>query len=378
MAKKIIRKIIFIIGIIVLGGLGGIIMDRYLFPYLSTMSFFSNIGFLKKSTEDVTVINRTEQVTVKEETSMANIASKATSSVVNIIVLPGNSQPKNTAVENITGEIVTSDGLIMTYAPNLTANSKYKVMLYDGNVYDANFIGVDAYSNLAFLKINASNLPVISFGDSGSITPGEKVIAIANDSGSYLNAYDSGIMTAYLPTFNLGGAALSSSENLEGVYGVDFNFPSDYVGGPVVDFNGDTIGILGSVSTNNSNQYFVIPVDKAEAVMSKAMGNSLSSDPVLGIYFVPITKTFALANNINADKGAMIYSSSGQQGLAIIYGSPAQKAGLKINDIITAINGTQIDLNHSLPQLLYSFKKGDKITLTISRNGQETKVPVQL
>ncbi len=377
MTKKIVKKIFIILGIVILGGLGGIIMDRYLFPYLSMTSLFANVPFLKKSTEDVTVINRTEQVTVKETTSMADIANQAASSVVNIIVLPGAGQP-TAAVENITGEIVTSDGLIMTYAPDLTANSKYKVLLYDGSVDDATFVGVDAYSNLTFLKIDASNLPVISFGDSSSIEPGEKVVAIGNASGSYLDSYDLGMLTVYMPTFNLGGGTVSSSEKMEGVYDTDFGNPADYVGGPVVDFSGQTIGILGSINVNDSQEYFVIPADKVEAVVNKAIDKEIGSDPVLGIYYVPITKTFALANNLNVNGGAMIYSASGQQGLAIIYDSSAQKAGLKMNDIITAVNGTDIDLSHSLPDLLYAFKTGDKIKLTVDRNGQMMKIPVQL
>lgn len=80
-----VKKTFFIIFILILGGLGGIIGNRYLFPYLSTTSLFSKYEFLKKSTEDVTIINKTEQVYVKEETSIEKISSKAASSVVDVL-----------------------------------------------------------------------------------------------------------------------------------------------------------------------------------------------------------------------------------------------------------------------------------------------------
>src|SRR5690606_36401891 len=115
------------------------IADRYVFPRLAATEFFNKYKILKKTTEGVTVINKTEQVYVKEETSLTRIANQVSSSVVNIISYPDlEAQPKNTAnSKNGTGVIVTSDGIIMTYLGAINPeNYRYKIMIHDGKNYD--------------------------------------------------------------------------------------------------------------------------------------------------------------------------------------------------------------------------------------------------
>lgn len=378
MIKKISKKIIYILIIMIVGGLGGIIANRYLFPYLSSTDYFTKHDFLKKSASDVTVINKTEQVFVKEESSINKISNQTASSIVNIISYPDQGVKKNIQ-KNGTGVVVTSDGLIMTYASAISQGGfKYKIMTYDGKIYDGELQGIDSYSNLAFLKINTNNLNVISLGNSADAEPGEKVVAIGNSFGAYANRYAAGLLSNFNPTYNLSGKTVSSSEKLEGVFGTDFNSEEYLVGGPIVDYSGQTIGIIGSQEKDNTIIYFQIPSNAVKKVIERAIKKEFDKNPVLGIYYTPITKTSALISNLNIDKGAMIYSPSGQQGLAIIAGSPAQKAGLKINDVITAINGQEINLQNNLSDLLYQYKKGDEIELTMLRDGQEIKIKAQL
>ena len=371
----------------IFGGLGGIIADRYLFPYLSATKMFSQYSFLKKGREDITVINKTEQITIKEETSISKIANQVSSSVVNIISHP-NKEAKNTSakksvpgsnVKNGTGVIVTGDGMIMTYASAINLeNSRYKIMTYDSNVYDAEFLGLDAYSNLAFLKINASNLPVASFGDSDTIKAGEKIVAVANSYGSYANRYATGLISDFNPKYNLAGLSLSSSEKLEGVFETDFNDKQYFVGGPVVDYSGQVAGIVGVVEKDNLPSYFLIPSKKVQNIVNRAVKKELNETPSLGVYYVSLDKSYALENDLNVEVGALIYSASGQNGLAVIANSPAQKAGLKIGDIIVSMDGEQISAENSLADLLYRHKKGEQINLKVLRDGKEIKISVQL
>lgn len=382
MFAKISKKAIFILVIIIVGGLGGIIADRYLFPYLNSTKLFSKYEFLKKSAENVTIINKTEQVFVKEETSINKITSQVSSAVVNIVSYPAPGS-KTTSKKGIsagnskngTGMIVTSDGMVMTYASAInTENSNYKVMVYDGNVYDAELLGIDSYGNLAFLKINANNLPVVSFADSRDAQPGEKVIAVGNSAEIYANRYAGGLLSSFEPTYNLAGKALSSSEKLEGVFRTDFNSQDYYVGGPVIDYAGQVIAITGSLEKDNAREFFQIPSNKAKAVIERAIKKELNNAVQLGIYFVPLTKTYALANNLQLEKGAMIYSPSGQQGLAVIFGSPAQKAGFQINDVIVAVNGKEINSDNTLPDILSDYKKGEEAEFLVIRDGKEIKI----
>ena len=386
MIKILYKKLTIVVAILIIGGFGGIIADRYLFPYLSTTDFFKKHDFLKRASDDVTVINKTEQVFVKEDTSIATVSNQAASSVVSIISYPINDT--KTVVKKVsigptvkygTGLIVTSDGLIITYTDAIIAgNSQYKVVTGDGNSYDATISATDAYSNLVFLKISASNLAVASFGNSGDIKSGEKIIAIGNGAAGSQLEYASGLISDFASGYNLAGQAVSSSEKLEGVFESDMVLDSDYIGGPIVDYAGQVVGIVGDNQTAGGQKFFAIPSNKVGTVIDRAIKQDTANDPVLGVSYVPLDKNYALANNITSDHGALIFSASGQIGLAVMAGSSAQKAGLQLNDIITRINGQDINATSTLPDLLYQFKKGDQIELTVQRNGQEMKVSVQL
>lgn len=380
-----LKKISFIAIIIIISGLSGIFADRYLFPYLSSTELFNKYKILKKGTENVTIIDKTEQIYVKEETSVTRIANQTTSSVVNILSYSNPDTKKSVKesapifTKNGTGVIVTSDGLLMTHASVIIAeNAKYKATLSDGNVYDAELVTIDSYSNLAFLKINGSNLPSISFGNSEGFKAGEKIIAIGNSLNRYENIFSLGVLNSFDSYYNLSGKTVSSSEKMEGVFRSDLPREEFYVGGPIVDYSGQVIGIVGSVEKNGVPDYFQIPANKVKNVLEKVIRKEWENNAQLGIYFIPLTPSYAMANGTKEENGAMVYSPSGQQGLAILSGSPASVAGLKIFDIITSINGEKIDNNHSLPDMLYKYKKGDEIEAGVIREGAETKTKIKL
>jgi S1-C subfamily serine protease len=393
-----LKKTLFILFIILISGLSGMVADHYFFPYFSTTKFFNKYDFLKKSAENVTIINKTEQVYVQEASSVSKAIDQAASSVVSIMAYyPNNPSGGKVPASKLslqnpriaTGIIVTSDGIVMAYRPAIIADDtasragtfsiwKYRVTTADGNSYDAELLGADFYSNLAFLKIEASNLPVASFLNSGDIKPGEKVIAIGNSLGRYPNRFSTGLLSSFNPVYNLAGKALSISEKLEGVFETDAGLGNDYVGGPIIDYAGQVAGVIGSNKEDGKNYFFTLPANKVKTVIDKAIKKELENNPVLGAYYISLNKNYALANNIPSEQGAMIYSSSGQNGLAIISGSPAFKAGLKIGDIITSVGEDKITTENNLPGLLYKHRKGEEVELTIIRDGAEMKVKVQL
>lgn len=362
-----------------LGGFGGILADKYFFPYLSTTKWFSNYEFLKKTTENVTIINKTEQITVKEDDSINKISNQIISTVVNIVSYPDNDKLRNiTSIKNGTGIIVSSDGLIMTYAKAIDLeNTTYKILLDENNFYDAKLIGVDTFSNLAFLKIEANNLPSISFNGSDDSTSGKKIVAIGNSGKTYSIRYSASILGNFDPYFNLSGQTLSSSEKLEGVYISDFVSGESLLGSPVVDYAGQAIGVIGSIEKDGKDAFFEIPAKQIRLVIERALKNEFNQIPELGIYYRSLSRTDALANGLR-DKGAIIYSASGQVGLAILANSPAQKANLKLNDIIISVNDQEINIENTLSNIIYSFKKGDEITLKVLRGEDEIEIKVQL
>ena len=127
-----------------------------------------------------------------------------------------------------------------------------------------------------------------------------------------------------------------------------------------------------------SNNGVPVIITDHHTILIEEIQKELNTNPVLGIYYLPITKAYALMNNLPIESGALIYSPSAQQGLAIIANSPAANAGLKLDDIIIAVSGEKIDAQKTLPDLLYEHKKGEEIELTILRNSQEMPIKVQL
>lgn len=373
------KKITFILAIIVISGLSGIIADRYLFPRLATTKLFSKYDFLKKSTENITIINKTEQIYVREDYSVNKFTNQSLSAVVNILSYSDSDARNNygDSFKNGTGVIVTSDGIIMTHASVIT-KGKYKVTTMDGNVYDGEFIGTDSWSNLSFIKIEASNLPVVSFGNSDEYEPGEKIIAVGNDMLEYQNKFSAGVLSNYDPAFSISGETLSTAEKAEGVFLADFGLENISAGSPIIDYSGQVIGIMGKVEKNGQNKYFQIPSNKVKNVLQKVIDKNLDSNPTLGIYYILLSKSYVLANNMPISDGAIIFSSSEQQGLAVIAGTPAAKAGLKIKDILVRIDEEKVNFANSPSNILYKYKKGDIVKFSIIREGVEKEIIVQL
>lgn len=379
----------FVAFVFVIGGIGGVYFNQHVLPILRTNKTLTRFDLLKKTAENVTVINNTEQITVKEDDLINEVSAQAANAVVNIVSinkpLQKTNQPSN-ADNNLrkngqsgTGIIVTSDGFIATYrSAIIEKDATYKVFLYDGNYYDANLVGVDEFTNLAYLKIDTSNLTAISFANSDDFKPGRKLIAIGNSFGEYQNRFSAGILSNKNKLFNLAGKSVASSEKYEGVIETEFVNKENYLGGPVIGFNGQLVGMIGSLMIDNQTVYFEIPSNAVQKSLDKALHNELGSLPYLGIYYLSLTKEYAIVQGLDRDRGALIYAPSGKQGLAIISNSPAEKAGLKINDLITMVNSQGVNLDNPLSNLLSQYKKGDTIELTVLRDGKEMIISVQL
>ncbi len=378
------KKSLIIITIVLIAGISGIIANRYLFPYLASTHFFSHCKFLQQANKDITVINKTEKVYIKEASSITAITDPVVDSIVNIISYPNNTKnsQKNSLVANFkngTGEILTSDGIIITYVTAINPqDAHYKIITNTGDSYEGKLIGIDSWSNLAFLKIETTNLPIIPFSSISKYQPGEKIIVIGNNFSNYQNRFSVGILNGFDDTFNISGQSIDSSEKMQGVFLTDINNQYLSPGDAVFDYSGQFMGIVGSVMINNQNKFFIISSHKVENVLKKVIGKTLDANPVLGIYYKPLTESYVLVNKLKNRNGALIYAPSGKQGLAIIAGTPAAKSQLKINDVIEKVDDQKVDDQHNLSAILYNYKKGDKITLTVLRNQKEIKIKIQL
>jgi len=389
--KKAILFVFIALFVLILGGIGGVFFERSVVPRLATSSYFSQFDFFQKEAERVTVINKTEQVVIREDDSVEKIVSQPATAVVNIIALPsqtkdakGNIATLGAAAEAVvttTGVFLTNDGLVVTYseAPFDTVKTKYSILLFDGSIHEAIFVGRDTLTNLSFFRVaDTTNTPAIAFANSDDARVGRKLIAIGNTFAEYQNRLAVGLLGNINRIFNLSGKTVASSEKWESVFEMDLAKPEAFVGGPVIGFNGEMVGIVGALTVNNAVQSFIIPANVVRDSLNRATSGTLEKRPVFGAYYLPITKALALGQALARDRGALIYSRSGSTGLALIVDSPAMRAGLLAGDIITSVNGVGINLDNPFPKLLSRFNTGDTITLVILRSGAERTVEVKL
>ncbi len=395
MATIFIKKVIFFVFlatlILVLGGIGGVFFERSVMPRLVASEYLSQFDFFAKETERVTVINKTEQVVIREDDSVERIVSQPATAVVNIVAVPvtekevkGNVATLGAAAETVvttTGVLLTNDGLVVTYSelPLDTLKTKYSILLYDGSIHEAMFAGRDTLTNLSFFRVvDTSNTPAIAFANSDDARVGRKLIAIGNTFAEYQNRLSVGLLGNVNRIFNLSGKTVASSEKWEGVFEMDLMNRDSFIGGPVIGFNGEMVGIIGALTINNTLQSFVIPANVVRDSLNHAIAGTLEKRPSLGAYYLPITKALSLGRGLPRDRGALIYSRSGSTGLALIADSPAMRAGLLVNDIIVSVNGIEVNLDNPLPKLLARFTLGDTITLVVFRGGTEKTVEVKL
>ncbi|HKU18298.1 MAG TPA: trypsin-like peptidase domain-containing protein [Candidatus Saccharimonadales bacterium] len=274
-----------------------------------------------------------------------------------------------------TGIILTSDGLIITNRHVVPAGTtSVSVTLSDGTEYDnVSVIGRTSQSDsldVAFLKISdtkGKKLTPATLGDSSKMKVGDTVVAIGNALGQFQNTVTTGILSGYGRSVQASDSTGSSSENLEDLFQTDAAINEGNSGGPLVNLDGQVIGINTAIAGNAQSIGFAIPINDVSGLIKSVEASGKLERPYLGVQYVSLTNDLAKQYNLSATHGAYIPPSSALGSASIIAGGPADQAGVQEGDIITAINGQTIDQNHSLSSLVNKHAVGDKVTLTIMR-----------
>ena len=398
--RLVLKWVFFAVIVVFLGGLGTILLEHYVLPQLSANPAFKRIDLFKKATETTTVINNTQQVVVRDDDSVEKIATQTANAVVSIVSIEkakaatqqtaGSPKIKtiappvaaaDRASQSGSGVILTNDGIIATYRTAIIEqNAEYTVLLSSGAAYPATLQGIDPLTNVALLHVDATGLPAIAFANSDDMRPGKKLIMLANSSEEYQNRFSQSLLSDINRSFNLSEKTVASSEKWEGVFEIDMATPGSYLGGPAINYNGELVGILGSSTLDNQISYFLLPGNILKQTLERFVSSGFDTRPTLGVYYVTITKTYGLTHGLNRDRGALVFapSVSGHLGTAVIEGTPADHAGLRSGDIVTAVNGNEVNLDNPLSDAIGALKKGDQATLLLIRDGQEQTVSVQL
>lgn len=276
------------------------------------------------------------------------------------------------------GFIVSKDGLIATNRHVVSdREASYTVLTNDGKKYDAEVKAIDPTNDVAILKINASNLPVLELGDSGNLKIGQTVIAIGNSLGEFRNTVSKGIISG-LKRNVTAGDGFGQSETLSEVIQTDAAINPGNSGGPLLDIRGQVIGVNVAMAQGAENIGFALPIDVLKKDLDSVKTKGKIVQPYLGVRYMPVTEDIQKQNNLPYDYGALVLRGERVTDFAVVPGSPADKAGITENDIILEIDGKKIDENHQLADLIAKSSVGDTVSLKIWHKGEEKTVQVKL
>ena len=307
--------------------------------------------------------------------SIEGVANKVSQSVVSIV----SKSQKGTkyfssgfgSASAGTGIIVSENGYILTNKHVVEGSSDISVVTNDGNSYDnVEIITTDPLSDIAILKIsNAKGLKAAELGDSKALNIGQQVIAIGNALGEYDGTVTSGIISGIGRTVNASSDDGATKETLTDMIQTDAAINSGNSGGPLVNAQGQVVGVNTAVASEAQGIGFAIPISSVKGILKSITEGKTPNRAYLGANYISVNPQVQKAYNLNVSKGALIKNRNGK---SVISGSPAQKAGLKDGDIITKIDDIEISKNISLGSLIGEKSAGDKVKITYLRDGKES------
>lgn len=302
---------------------------------------------------------------------LVEAVNPAVVTVYNLTNLETNMGSTETVTQGAgTGFVIDPQGYIVTNWHVVTTGDEFAVEMFNGKLVEAKLIGMDARDDLAVVKIDPKEvLGVVELGDSDKLRPGQTVVAIGSPLGQFKNTVTAGIVSA-LDRDGFGG--LSNCQNYSNLIQHDAAINPGNSGGPLFNLQGEVIGVntlglpLSQDGTPIQGLYFAVPANMVKTVARQLIEDGQISAPYFGITQQPVSEGQFAANNLDYAGGSVITD--------VGVDSPADDAGLMVNDVILQIDGKQINAETSLANIMLDYLPGDVVTLTILRDGREKEV----
>ncbi|WP_294484284.1 trypsin-like peptidase domain-containing protein [uncultured Ruminococcus sp.] len=271
---------------------------------------------------------------------------------------------KTTAAASGSGFIITDDGYIVTNHHVIEGANSVKVTLYDNTQYDAEIVGSDESNDIAVLKIDASGLTPVTLGDSEALSVGDNVVAIGNPLGELTFTLTSGVVSAK------DRSITTSNSVMMNLIQTDCAINSGNSGGALFNMYGEVVGVTNAKYSSNSsteasidNIGFAIPINNVKDIVTSIIENGYVVKPYIGVSVETVSSDM---KSYGIPEGAVVR--------VVNEDSPAEKAGLKENDIITKADDEDITSSNDLVSKIKKASKGDKIKLTVYRQGEEKTI----
>ena len=276
------------------------------------------------------------------------------------------------------GFFVSAEGLIVTNKHVVDQKDvEYTVFTNDGKKHKASVIARDPVLDIALIKVEGNNFPYLSLGNSDNLQVGQSVIAIGNALAEFRNTVSVGVVSGLARSITAGDSS-GKSENLDHVIQTDAAINPGNSGGPLLNLSGQVIGVNVAVAQGSQNIGFALPINTVKGAIESVKSTGKIVRPYLGVRYVSVNAEMKEKNNLTVDYGVLVKAGANASELAVIPGSPADKAGIVENDIILEVAGQKIDDKNSLASIIRQKNVGDVISLKILHRGTEKTVQITL
>jgi Do/DeqQ family serine protease len=271
------------------------------------------------------------------------------------------------------GFIIRSNGLILTNAHVVSGADTVKVKLKDGREYTGKVLGTDPLTDVAVVKVEASNLPTVPLGNSETLRPGEWAIAIGNPLGLE-NSVTVGIISA---TGRRSSDVRVPDKRVNFIQ-TDAAINPGNSGGPLLNQRGEVIGMNTAIIGGAQGLGFSIPINTAQRISDQLVAKGKVDHPYLGIRMAALSPELKERINSDPETNLKISESRGVVIMGIMRNSPAAQAGLQLGDVIQKLNGTVVDTPDQVQQTVEKNAVGGTVQVELKRNGRSQTVAVRL
>lgn len=293
--------------------------------------------------------------------------------------------PENQQLETLrqqvsggTGFIIEEDGLILTNKHVVQdSEADYTVVMTDGSEYPAEVISLDPANDLAIIQVYISedkekpkNLPYLDFAQNTELKVGQKVIAIGNALGEFENTVTSGIVSAESRQIEATDSLGFNRDVLTNLLQTDAAINQGNSGGPLINLEGQVIGVNTAIASNANGIGFAIPIEDVAPVVSSVKKYGKILRPQLGVRYVPLNEAKAEELELAISDGALLIGDEANGLFAVMPGSAAEKAQLKMDDVITEVNGKKLTQEFGLKDAIRNLQPGDEVEIKVWRDGQ--------
>ena len=269
------------------------------------------------------------------------------------------------------GFVVSSDGLILTNAHVVEGSNQVKVTLKNGQTYQGKVMGTDSLTDLAVIKIEANSLPAITFADSDNLQPGEWAIAIGNPLG-----LDNTVTTGIVSATGRSSAQVGVADKRVSFIQTDAAINPGNSGGPLLNAQGEVIGINTAIIQNAPGLGFAIPSNAARDIAEELIAKGRADHPFLGIQMAQITPE--LKQELKSQKNFEVDAAAGILIVDVMPNSPAERAGLKSGDVIQAIGEQKITAADQVQQAVEKVEIDEQLNLSLMRNDRQLDLVVKV